>query len=153
MSSVLRASCLVAAVVVGLTGCGGAPAAEPSSSDGVALEEQCAGAPDVEDVVAQADGADVVVTWRDTRAYLGATEYWVARRAPGADAWEVVGTVELEPEAERRHVDTLLVDTPPDGALAEYTVAVEGSCVRSAADICATDAPCPVATLSIVVKP
>ncbi|RYV52048.1 hypothetical protein [Pengzhenrongella frigida] len=143
MTSLLRVWCTTGVVVAVLTGCSGAPASESTLSDGVALEEFCALALDVEDVVAQADGADVVVTWRDTQAHLGATEYWVARRAPGETGWAIVGTVELEPDAERRQVDT-----PPEGGLpAEYTVAVEGSCVRSPADICAEGAPCPVASI------
>ncbi|MBT0993428.1 hypothetical protein KIN34_03905 [Cellulomonas sp. DKR-3] len=128
--------------VVVLTGCGATPDPAPPSSAGVGLEEHCALAVDIEEVVAEPDGADVVVTWRDTREHLAATEYLVARRAPDASVWEVVGTVELEPGAERR-----FVDSPPTDALpAEYTVAAEGSCVRFASDICVTEAPCPVAT-------
>ena len=149
MRAMLRACCAVGVVVAALTACGGDPASEPPSSGGITLEEQCARAIDIVDVVAQTDGADVVVTWRDGQQPIGPHEYWIASRTPGASGWEVVGTVELEPDVERRHVVPAAAGTLP----AEYTVALVGSCVRTSADICSSDAPCPVAGVEPVPDP
>ena len=110
----------------------------------VTLEQMCELPPEVTDVAAELQGADVVLTWDHSNDADFDREYWVASRAAGSQDWQIVERFELPAGSEPRHVLEGQAPTAPS----EYTLDEVNGCVASGDQVCAENPGCAIATLA-----